>query len=154
MNSTMVTLISHGPEETAALGEQWGREAEAGWIIGLTGALGTGKTQLVKGIARGLGISARVRSPTFTLVNEYTGGRLPLAHLDLYRLETPKQIVAAGLDEYWRRPSGVVVVEWAERWPGFAWPPAALATHGLIRLARIEQLEGNERRITYEDSGA
>lgn len=150
----MVTFISHNPEETIALGEQWGRASAAGWIIGLTGALGAGKTQLVKGIARGLGVGARVRSPTFALVNEYTDGRVPLAHLDLYRLETPKQIMAAGLDEYWRRPFGVVVVEWAERWPDFAWPPAARPAPGFIRLARFEQLSETERRITYEDSGA
>jgi tRNA threonylcarbamoyladenosine biosynthesis protein TsaE len=78
----MVTFTSHSPEETQALGEAWGREAGKGWIIGLTGDLGAGKTQLVKGIARGLGIKARIQSPTFALVNEYGEGRLPLAHLD------------------------------------------------------------------------
>lgn len=155
VDSVMVTFISHSPEETAALGEQWGREVTAGWVICLTGPLGAGKTQLVKGIARGLGIGACVRSPTFALVNEYTDGRLTLAHLDLYRLETPKQIVAAGLDEYWRRPAGVVVVEWAERWSDFARPrDGAPIGPGVLRLACFEQLGENERRITYEDSGA
>jgi len=90
----MVTCISRSPEETLALGEAWGRAAEPGWIIGLTGELGSGKTQLIKGLARGLGITVPVLSPTFVLVHEYLGGRLPLFHLDLYRLETLEQIVA------------------------------------------------------------
>src|SRR3954466_1750501 len=111
----MVTHISHNPEETAALGEAWSREAQTGLVIGLSGDLGAGKTQLVKGLARGLGISTRVHSPTFTLINVYSGGRLTLFHLDLYRLETQLQIVAAGLEEY-LQPAGVAVIEWVERW--------------------------------------
>src|SRR5215210_6558708 len=110
----MATLISHSPEETLAIGETWGREAQRGWVIGLSGDLGAGKTQLVKGIARGLGSLARVHSPTFTLLNEYEGGRLPLFHLDLYRLNSPEEIVGAGLEEYIIRPDGVAVVEWIE----------------------------------------
>src|SRR4051812_28224744 len=105
----MVTSISHSPAETEALGEDWGRSAQTGLVIALSGDLGSGKTQLVKGIARGLGVSARVHSPTFTLVNVYSGGRHPLFHLDLYRLETREQILSAGLDEYFE-PAGVTVV--------------------------------------------
>src|SRR6185436_15841619 len=74
----MPTLISHSPAETEALGEAWGREARSGLVIGLSGDLGAGKTQLVKGLARGLGVTDRVHSPTFTLVNTYSGGRLTL----------------------------------------------------------------------------
>src|SRR5713101_7068316 len=110
----MDTNISHSPTETEALGEGWGRAAESGLVIGLCGDLGAGKTQLVKGLARGLGVTARVHSPTFTLVNEYRGGRLPLFHLDLYRLETRTQLLAAGLEDY-LQPEGVTVIEWAER---------------------------------------
>src|SRR5438094_9833883 len=113
----MATHISHSALETEALGEKWGRSAESGWVIGLSGDLGAGKTQLVKGLARGLGITARVHSPTFALVNIYTGGRLTLFHFDLYRLETREQILAAGLAEY-LEPAGVTVIEWAERWFG------------------------------------
>src|SRR5581483_10047084 len=113
----MATFISHSPEETVALGEAWGRAATSGLVIGLSGDLGAGKTQLAKGIARGLGVPGRVHSPTFTLVNEYSGGRLPLFHVDLYRLETREQIIAAGLEEYFH-PAGVSVIEWAERWFG------------------------------------
>ena len=71
----MATFISHSPAETEALGEKFGRAAEQGAVFALSGDLGAGKTQFVKGLARGLGISARVHSPTFTLVNEYGGGR-------------------------------------------------------------------------------
>src|SRR5450755_1141845 len=104
-------FISHSPAETVSLGESWGRAANSGLVIALSGDLGAGKTQLVKGIARGLGISSRVHSPTFTLVNVYSGGRLTLFHLDLYRLETPAQLLSAGVEEY-LQPDGVTVVEW------------------------------------------
>src|ERR1043165_9388418 len=96
----MATFISHSPQETASLGEEWGRAAKKGLVIGLTGGLGAGKTQLVKGLARGLGVTSRVHSPTFTLVNEYIGGRLKLFHLDLYRLDSQAQIGSAGLQEF------------------------------------------------------
>lgn len=144
----MPSLTTHSPEETAALGEQWGRAARSGWVIGLSGDLGAGKTQLVKGIARGLGLTARISSPTFALVNEYRDGRLPLFHLDLYRLDTREQIIGAGLEEYLHNPSGVTVVEWAGRYFDFA-----IRQPGLIRVS-LETLGENERRITYEDFGA
>jgi len=149
----MDTFISHSPEETAALGEQWGRDGRAGWVIGLSGDLGAGKTQLVKGIARGLGITARIQSPTFTLVNEYREGRLPLAHLDLYRLDTPEQIIAAGLEEYFIKPAGVAVIEWCERWPDFNAQSTIAHRQSPLRLVRIQQTAETERRITHEDFG-
>src|SRR5271163_4349724 len=110
----MATFISHNPVETESLGEKFGRAAQSGLVVALSGDLGAGKTQFVKGLARGLGISARVHSPTFTLINEYGGGRLKLFHLDLYRLETQAQILSAGIEEF-LSPDGVVVIEWAER---------------------------------------
>lgn len=149
----MATFTSHSPDDTAALGERWGREAAAGWIIGLSGDLGAGKTQLVKGIARGLGIEERIHSPTFALVNEYAGGRLSLAHLDLYRLDTAEQIHGAGLDEYFSHPPGVVVVEWCERWPEFSTPLPSAVRHHRLRLVRIESIDECTRSISYEDSG-
>lgn len=145
----MATFISHSPADTEALGERWGREAQPGWVIALSGDLGAGKTQLVKGLARGLGVAARVHSPTFTLVNEYAGGRLRLFHLDLYRLETPEQIHSAGLEDY-LQPDGVAVIEWAERMEGGGWR----MEDGRIRRVRIMVVSETERRITYEDSGA
>src|ERR1041384_5816166 len=139
----MATLISKSPEETLAFGEQWGREAQRGWLIGLSGDLGAGKTQLVKGIARGLGVTARVHSPTFALLNEYSGGCLPLFHLDLYRLNTREEIIGAGLEEYIVNPAGVTVVEWIERWL-----PESRTTHHALREERrtsnIEHRTSNE----------
>jgi len=146
----MATFISHSPEDTQALGECWGRDAHNGLVIALSGDLGAGKTQLVKGLARGLGVASRVHSPTFTLVNEYTGGRLRLFHLDLYRLETRAQILSAGLEDYWQ-PDGVTVIEWAER----AKEELSMKneeSERCIRRVEIEVIGETERRITYEDS--
>ena len=126
----MATFISHSPAETESLGETWGRSAQSGLVIGLSGDLGAGKTRLVKGLARGLGITARVYSPTFALVNIYEGGRLPLYHLDLYRMDTIDQILSAGLEEY-LQPQGVTVIEWAERWFGTGTGTTDYGTTGL-----------------------
>jgi tRNA threonylcarbamoyladenosine biosynthesis protein TsaE len=150
----MVTCISRSPAETSALGEQWGRAAQSGLVLGLSGDLGTGKTELVKGLARGLDISERVHSPTFALINIYHGGRLTLFHLDLYRLETPQQIVSAGLEEY-LHPQGVSVIEWAERMFEKNRQQTADSGNGApLRWVTIESLSETERRITYEDIGA
>jgi tRNA threonylcarbamoyladenosine biosynthesis protein TsaE len=143
----MATYISHSPEETRQLGESWGRAADRGRVFALSGDLGAGKTELVKGIARGLGAVTRVHSPTFTLVNEYGGGRLRLFHLDLYRLETPGQIIAAGLEEF-LQPDGVTVIEWAERIYDLR------LTVDDLRNVQIEILGETERRIVYDDFGA
>jgi len=148
----MATLISHSAEETLALGEQWGRAAQSGWIVGLSGELGAGKTQLVKGIARGLGLTCHVLSPTFALVHEYPGGRLPLAHLDLYRLDSPEQILGAGLHQYLWHPSGVTVVEWIERWPDWR-KQMTEPGRGRARSVRLLSLGESERQIDYEDFG-
>jgi tRNA threonylcarbamoyladenosine biosynthesis protein TsaE len=140
-------FISHSPAETAALGERWGRRAHRGCVIAVSGELGAGKTQFVKGLARGLEVSGRVHSPTFTLVNEYSGGRLKLFHLDLYRLETRAQIWSAGLEEF-LQPEGVSVIEWAERLSdsGYA------MDH--FKRVRIEILSDTERSISHDDFGA
>ena len=137
--SPMTTVISHSPEETSALGEAWGRTAAAGLVIGLTGDLGAGKTQLVKGLARGLGVMARVQSPTFALVHEYTGGRLPLYHLDFYRLEQERELTGIGLDDY-LDARGILAIEWADKFPG------ALPTH--TRWLHFHLGESDTRAIT------
>lgn len=155
----MVTSISHSPAETQAIGESWGRAASAGWLIGLSGGLGAGKTQIVKGIARGLGIRARVHSPTYTLLHCYEGGRLPLVHVDLYRLSSPSDVWSAGLEGYLLEPSGVTVVEWIERWlPPAAGGGAACGGASFVpapfRRVEINLLDEQRRQILYEDIGA
>jgi tRNA threonylcarbamoyladenosine biosynthesis protein TsaE len=145
----MPVIISKSPAETAAIGEAWAREAVPGWVIGLSGDLGAGKTQFVKGFARGLGCQEPVLSPTFALMNEHRGGRIPLFHLDLYRLDTREQIRGAGLEEYLFRPPGVAMVEWIERWLG-----SERSIPGTrLRLVRFQVVSETERQIDYEDSG-
>ena len=106
--------ISHSAEETIAFGRQLAGSLRAGDVLALTGDLGAGKTCLVKGLAAGLNITHAVTSPTFTLIHEYRGGRLPLAHIDLYRLATAIEAVNIGIEEY-LSGAGVTVIEWAER---------------------------------------
>jgi tRNA threonylcarbamoyladenosine biosynthesis protein TsaE len=149
----MATFISHSPAETESLGERWGRAAQLGLVIGLSGDLGAGKTQFVKGLARGLGITARVHSPTFTLVNEYGGGRLRLFHLDLYRLETRGQMVSAGLEEF-LQPDGVTVIEWAEKMANEEWRMKNEEKPRRMISIKIEILGESERKIIYDDFGA
>ena len=140
----MATFISHSPADTEALGEKFGRAAQRGWVIALSGDLGAGKTQFVRGLARGLEIPARVHSPTFTLVNEYGAGRLKLFHLDLYRLETAAQIVSAGVEEFFQ-PDGVSVIEWAERIYDLRFTIYDLKT------VKIEIVDDTERKIIYDN---
>jgi len=104
-------------EETIRLGRRLGRIIKKGDVIALSGELGSGKTWFTKGLALGLGISPRmvITSPSFSLVNEYNG-RCTLFHIDAYRLESLSDFLAAGLEEYFYQ-DGVVVMEWADRWP-------------------------------------
>jgi len=145
----MATFISHSPAETEALGEKLGRATVHGTVFALSGDLGAGKTQLVKGLARGLGVTTRVHSPTFTLVNQYGGGRLKLFHLDLYRLETPAQILSAGIEEY-LSPDGVTVIEWAERLE----TESGKLGGGKTKRVKIEVTSDVERKIVYDDFSA
>lgn len=140
-------MVSHSPADTEALGENFGRNAKRGWVIALFGELGAGKTQFVKGVARGLGIRSRVHSPTFTLVAQYAGGRFALFHLDLYRLETPAEILSAGIEAF-LDPDGVAVIEWAQKLDGLDLPASR------IKAVRIEILNQAKRRIVYDDFGA
>ena len=136
----MATYISRSPAETESFAEGIGAACPSGTVIGLTGDLGAGKTQFVKGLARGLGFTGRVHSPTFALLHCYSGGRLPLFHLDLYRLETQDQIEQAGLAEYFA-PAGVAVVEWFDRWRG--------PTPEKFRPVRMEAVSETERVIHW-----
>lgn len=139
----MVTIISNSPEETEAAAAEYAQTVKAGTVIGLSGELGAGKTCWVRGLARGLGVSSRVHSPTFALMNPYEGGRISLIHIDLYRLETVDQILEAGLERYLLAPMGVTVVEWIERWSGFAPQPPTL-----YRSIKLKVLDEQKRIIS------
>ena len=108
------SIESRSPAETIARGVELAAALEAGSVLALSGELGAGKTCFVKGIAQGLGITEPITSPTFTLINEYRSGRLPLFHIDLYRLDSAAEAVAIGIEEY-LNGNGVTVIEWAER---------------------------------------
>lgn len=116
----MSELHSAGPDHTRELGRRLGAASSRGTLLALIGPLGAGKTQLAKGIAEGLGVTGVVNSPTFVLMNEHLG-RLPLYHVDAYRLDDPEEAIAAGLIDD-RQGAGVTVVEWADRLIG--WLPA------------------------------
>jgi tRNA threonylcarbamoyladenosine biosynthesis protein TsaE len=109
--------LSADAEATRVLGRSLGQSLPSGSVILLEGDLGSGKTTLIQGLGEGLGITEPIVSPTFTLINEYTEGRLPLYHLDLYRLQ-PEEVTALHLEIYWEGidvPLGIVAIEWAER---------------------------------------
>lgn len=105
--------ITNCEQETEQLGERVGRVLKAGTVIAYTGDLGAGKTAFTRGLARGLEIPERVTSPTFNIVNEYEGGRLPLFHFDMYRLGSSDELFDIGWEDYLAR-GGVCAVEWSE----------------------------------------
>jgi tRNA threonylcarbamoyladenosine biosynthesis protein TsaE len=133
-----IEYISRNPSDTWDIGEHLGRHAGRGDCLALYGELGAGKTQLVKGIARGLGVEdwLYVLSPSFTLMNVYEG-RCTLCHVDLYRIDG-EEAEALDMEEYLE--TGVVVVEWAER---ISWP------EGTVKV-RIESMGEDDRKITME----
>ncbi len=106
-------FITNSERETEELGIRLAERLEPGNVVAFTGDLGAGKTAFTRGLARGLGITDRVTSPTFTIVNEYEGGRLPLFHFDLYRLSSSDELFDIGWEDYLAR-GGVCAVEWSE----------------------------------------
>ena len=109
----MQTYISHSEAETESIGEKFAKDLPDGTVIAMYGDLGAGKTAFVRGMAKGMGLSCRVSSPTFTIVNEYIGER-ELIHFDMYRLESADELFDIGWDDYLAR-GGVCAVEWSER---------------------------------------
>lgn len=132
-------LITEGPEETISLGEELSRTLRDGDVVALVGELGAGKTTLVQGIARGLFVKEPVVSPSFVLARTYRG-RVPLHHLDAYRISSVQELLEVGLDAYLPPEEGVTVVEWADR-------ILDLIPKGSIWIT-IEFLDGDRRRIT------
>ncbi len=114
----MATFISNSASETEAIGRQFAKELSTGSILALKGELGSGKTQFTKGLVAGLGSSVPVTSPTFTIIHEYPGGRLPVYHFDFFRLEGQESVAPLGLDDYFFG-DGISVIEWADRFPEF-----------------------------------
>jgi tRNA threonylcarbamoyladenosine biosynthesis protein TsaE len=135
------TLVAKSDQETVELGFTLGTLLEEGDVVALVGELGSGKTWFTKGIARGLGVCPNtvVTSPSFALVNEYTG-RTILFHIDIYRLESLSELFSAGIEEY-LYGGGVAVLEWADRWPEIL-PDQALK----VELAIVND---HSRRITF-----
>lgn len=138
--SEVGSTILENIEATLAYGTALAAEFHAGDVVALHGVLGSGKTQLVKGIAAGLEFTGDVTSPTFTILHEYTGGRVPLYHLDLYRLETPEEVRRAGLEDYLPSSDGVTLVEWPER--------AGALLPETTRHFRLEVVSLNERLVS------
>src|SRR4051794_8751168 len=113
-NHCVATFTSNSAVETEALGRELGSKLEAGGVLAVQGELGAGKTQFTKGVVASLGSDVGVTSPTFTVVHEYGGGRLPIYHFDFFRLEDRQRLLRLGLDYYFFG-DGVCVVEWADR---------------------------------------
>ena len=108
--------VTNSAAETQALGEQLAASLRPGDVVVLEGELGAGKSELARGIARGLGVTETVTSPSFTILNVYESGRCPLYHFDWYRLESAEELYELGMDEY-LGGDGIAVIEWAERCP-------------------------------------
>ena len=136
----MMEFITNSPAETENLGAALGKLLPAGTVLAYRGDLGAGKTAFTRGLARGLGCSELVTSPTYTIVNEYLGGRLPLFHFDMYRLRSSEDLWDIGWEDYLER-GGVCAVEWSEN--------VADALEDALTIT-IEKLGETSRRITLE----
>ena len=133
-------FISHSPAQTEALGEALGKILKPGAVVAYEGDLGAGKTAFTRGLARGLGITEPVTSPTYTVVNEYLSGRMPLFHFDMYRLGSSDELFDIGWEDYLER-GGICAVEWSEN--------VADAMEDAITV-RIEKCGEESRKIILE----
>lgn len=136
--------VTHGPEETEALGQRLAEHLLPGAVIAYYGDLGAGKTAFTRGLARGLGIAEAVTSPTYTIVNEYLSGRMPLFHFDMYRLGSADELFDIGWEDYLTR-GGVCAVEWSEN--------VEEALEDVITVC-IRRLSDQEREVTIEGGDA
>ena len=131
-------FITNSPAETEAVGAALAAKLSPGAVIAYRGDLGAGKTAFTRGLARGLGIQDPVTSPTYTIVNEYLSGKMPLFHFDMYRLRSADDLFDIGWDDYLER-GGVCAVEWSENVEDALEDPITVT---------IEKLSDNDRRIT------
>ena len=133
-------FVTNSPEETEKIGEKLAKALPAGTILAYRGDLGAGKTAFTRGLARGLGANEPVTSPTYTIVNEYLSGRLPLFHFDMYRLRSADDLFDIGWEDYLDR-NGICAVEWSEN--------VAEAMEDAVFIT-IQKTGENSRRITVE----
>ena len=134
--------ITNSASETRALGEKLASRLRTGDVVILEGELGAGKSELARGIAKGIGVKEKVTSPSFTILNVYESGRCPLYHFDWYRLESEDELYELGMDEY-LGGDGIAVVEWAERCP-------EAVPEGSVRI-RLEVIGEENRKITMPE---
>jgi len=137
-------ILTRNSKETKKLGKSIGEELLHGSIIALTGELGSGKTTLIQGIGEGIGIISIIKSPSFTIINEYPGP-IALYHFDLYRLRDEQEIISLGYEEYFYKREGIVAVEWAEKIKDFL-PKEHLKID-------IQMLSLSERKISLKPCG-
>ena len=139
-----MVMESYSAEETFRLGEMTGRKLKPGTVICLDGDLGAGKTVFVKGVAKGLGVTDTVCSPTFTILQEYRDGRMPLYHFEVYRIEDPEEMYEIGFDDY-LYGEGVCLIEWAKN-------VAELIPEGALKITITKDLDKglSYRKITIE----
>ncbi len=140
----MIEIITKSPAETEAFAEEFAKRLRGGEIIAFRGSMGMGKTCFTRGLAKGLGFTGQVTSPTFALVNEYLGGRLPLYHFDMYRIESWEDLYSSGYFDYMEM-GGIIAAEWSENIEG--------ALDGRVIRVELSKIDENTRKITLEGEG-
>ena len=135
----MLEIITNSPAETELFAENFAKNLSGGEIIAFKGGMGMGKTCFTRGLAKGLGFTGQVSSPTFAIVNEYLGGRLSLYHFDMFRVESWEDLYSCGFFDYMEM-GGVIAAEWSENIEN--------ALEGKVITVLIEQLDENSRKIT------
>ena len=138
-------IQTHSPEEPEAVGRKLAAQLQPGDVLAYYGDLGAGKTSFTRGLAAGLGVTEPVTSPTYTIVNEYLSGRLPLFHFDLYRIDSYDDLYAIGFLDYLDR-GGIIAAEWSENIEGLEQELAGDSSRTIMKI-RIEKTGENERRI-------
>ena len=138
-----MTFLTNSPRETEAVGEALAKLLQPGTVVAYQGDLGAGKTAFTRGLARGLDYTEPVTSPTYTIVNEYLGGRLPLFHFDMYRLKSSDDLWDIGWEDYLERV-GVCAVEWSENVADAMEEPVLVTIYKLGEDARRITIEGGE----------
>ena len=139
----MMEFITHSPAQTEAVGAALGRQLQAGAVLAYKGDLGAGKTAFTRGLAKGLGATEQVTSPTYTIVNEYLSGRLPLFHFDMYRLTCSDDLWDIGWDDYLDR-NGMCAVEWSENVADAMENPITVTIEKTGEESRTITIEGGE----------